>query len=142
MTGVKIGYLRALIVDDSPVSRMGLRDLLQRAGFRHVHEAENTAAAHEKMAALRYDLVLLDWVMPGRTGLSLLDEWRGDRRYDSVAVCVVSVNNNQKQVSAALKAGALCYIIKPPTEETFREAIRKVVEWLSQRRAYAEKDND
>jgi len=142
MTEIKAGYLRVLIVDDSAVSRLAMRAMLQKAGFKHLDEAENTSIAHDKMAALRYDIVFLDWVMPGRSGISLLEEWREDRNYDDVAVCVVSMNNDKAHIAGAMKAGANSYVVKPPSEESLQKGIDKAIEWLTLRRAYAEKHHD
>lgn len=141
MTDIKIGYLRALVVDDSTVSRMAMENMLEKLGFKHLDVAQNAAEAYKKMAALRYDVVFLDWVMPGQSGISLLQEWREDRNYDGVAICVVSMNNDKSQIAGALKAGALSYIVKPATEETLQRNIDKVLEWLQLRRAFVEKQN-
>ena len=142
MTEIKAAYLRVLVVDDSAVPRMAMLKMLEKAGFRHLDFACNASEAYEKMAVLRYDIVFLDWVMPGQSGISLLEEWRADRGYDDVAICVVSMNNDKAQIAGALKAGALSYIVKPATEEALQKNLDKVLAWLAMRRAFVESQNN
>ncbi len=141
MTQVKIGYLRVLIVDDSRIQRTLMHEMLKKAGFNHLDEAENATQAYDKMDALRYDVVFLDWFMPGRSGISLLGEWREDRRYDDVAVIVVSMQDHKSLIAGALKAGALDYIIKPATEPALQKSIEKALKWLELQREYREGQN-
>ena len=142
MAEIKVGYLRVLVVDDSAVPRMAMLKMLEKAGFRHIDVACNANEAYEKMAVLRYDVVFLDWVMPGQSGISLLEEWRADRGYDDVAICVVSMNNDKSQIASAIKAGALSYIVKPVTEDVLQKNIDKALEWLAMRRAFVESQNN
>ncbi|HYD17806.1 MAG TPA: response regulator [Patescibacteria group bacterium] len=138
MPHTKIPYLRVLIVDDSRVMRASMQEMLKKAGFHHIDEAENAGEAYEKMDALRYDIVFLDWVMPGRSGVSLMEEWREDRRFDDVAVFVVSMQDDKAMISRVLKAGALSYIIKPVTESVLNNNIDKALKWIDARRAARE----
>lgn len=138
MTKVKVAYLRVLIVDDSRMQRNLMREMLLSFGFIHVDEAENSSEAYEKMDALRYDMVFLDWVMPGRSGVSLMEEWREDRRYDDVAMFVVSMQDDKGMIAGAIKAGALSYIIKPVTEGVLLLNVEKGMKWIEDRRAARE----
>ena len=134
----KIPYLRALIVDDSNISRSRMFELCKKAGFKHLDQVENAADAAEKMDALKYDIVFLDWTMPGKSGISLREEWREDRRYDDVAIIVCSMQSDPRMVNGALKAGAISYIVKPVTEETLNEHLSKALAWLDRRQQFKE----
>jgi two-component system chemotaxis response regulator CheY len=138
MTALKAKYVRALIVDDSRLSRKKMRDLLTAAGFKHLDDAANAAEAAAKMESLRYDLVMLDWLMPGKSGVSLMEQWRNDGRYDDVAVIVVSTEGDRRMIQGALKAGALAYIVKPVSEEELQAQIDKALAWLGARRKMKE----
>lgn len=139
MPKVKIGYLRVMVVDDSRVARMAMIDMLEKLGFKHLHEAQNAAEAHEKMDAMKYDLVFLDWMMPGRSGISLMEEWRADRRYDDVGIVVCSMQDDKRMVAGALRAGALNYIIKPVTDEKLKRSVDEMLNWIDlQRKAKEE----
>ncbi|HLN02592.1 MAG TPA: response regulator [Bryobacteraceae bacterium] len=134
MKSVKVGYLRALIVDDSLTFRSTMWNMLKRAGFKHLNSAVNAVEANSKMDALRYDIVFLDWLMPGKSGISLLEQWREDRRYDDVAIILVTAESEERCMRKAMQSGALSYIVKPFTEELLREHLGKAVKWLGQRR--------
>lgn len=136
----KIPYLRVLIVDDSRMQRSLIHEMLASFGFKHIDEAGNSGEANEKMDALRYDIVFLDWVMPGRSGVSLMEEWRGDRRYDDVAMFVVSMQDDKSMIAGAVKAGALSYIIKPVTEGVLLMNVEKALKWIDERRASRERE--
>lgn len=139
MGKVKIGYLRVMVVDDSRVARMAMIDMLEKLGFKHLHEAENANDAHEKMDAMKYDLVFLDWMMPGRSGISLMEEWRADRRYDDVGIVVCSMQDDKRMVAGALRAGALNYIVKPVTDEKLKRSVDEMLNWIElQRKAKEE----
>jgi two-component system chemotaxis response regulator CheY len=139
---VKIQYLRALVVDDSGVARKMTQEMLKDLGFKHIDEAENANDAHDKMDALKYDIVFLDWMMPGRSGISLMGEWRQDPRYDDVAVIVISMQEHQGLIAGALQAGALGYIVKPASIDKLTQAVEKALRWLEIRREAREDKND
>ena len=61
-----------LVVDDDPVSRMMLAHVVRRAGH-HVEEADSVASALPLLDAQAFDAVISDFMMPGGTGLDLLD---------------------------------------------------------------------
>ena len=63
---------RVLVVDDDPVSRMMLAHVVQRAGY-DVDEAESVASALSALDGTPVDAVISDYVMPGGSGLDLLD---------------------------------------------------------------------
>jgi DNA-binding response OmpR family regulator len=132
MTSLKTGSLRVLIVDDSRISRTKMIEMLKIAGFPHLDEAKDAAEADAKMEAQRYDIVFLDWVMPGKSGVSLLEQWRVDKLYRDVAVIVVSAESEPKAIVAALKAGAISYIVKPVAEAVLKDNITKTLAWLEQ----------
>jgi len=136
---VKIEYLRALVVDDSGVARKMHQEMLRDLGFKHINEAENANDAHDKMDALKYDIVFLDWMMPGRSGISLMGEWREDPRFDNVAIIVVSMQEHQGLIAGALQAGALGYIVKPASMDKMKQSVEKALKWLEVRREAREK---
>jgi two-component system, OmpR family, KDP operon response regulator KdpE len=98
-----------LVVDDEPQIRRVMRATLTGLGY-YVADARSGEEALEKLAAERFDLVLLDMNMPGMGGLDACREIRA--RWD-VAVIVLTVRNAEKDKVQALDAGADDYITKP-----------------------------
>ncbi|MGE5326997.1 MAG: response regulator transcription factor, partial [Deltaproteobacteria bacterium] len=100
---------RILIVDDEAQIRRVMRATLSGHGYE-VSEARSGEEAVEKMAAERFDLVLLDVNMPGMGGL---EACRAIRRASDAAIIMLTVRNAEKDKVEALDAGADDYVTKP-----------------------------
>jgi two-component system KDP operon response regulator KdpE len=117
---------RILVVDDEPQILRALRTSLQGAGY----EVDVAATAEEALlaAALRPpDAVILDLVLPDRSGTDVARELRG---WSAVPILVVSAVGDEREKVAALDAGADDYVTKPfGVEELLarlRAALRRV----------------
>ena len=100
-----------LICDDEPNLRELMRISLNSAyGFV---EAANAAEAIELVESARPDLVLLDVMMPGGSGLTVLEHVRSDPELRGTAVVVVSAFATQSDHLAAFDAGADAFLQKP-----------------------------
>lgn len=133
MAEVNVAELRVLVVDDNVVVRKLIELSLANLGFKQIEVASSSNEAQEKINAAAYDIVFLDWNMPGKSGYGLMQEYREDRKYDGIAFVMVTAESQERYVREAVKAGATSYITKPITPATFAEKVGKVVEWLSKR---------
>jgi DNA-binding NarL/FixJ family response regulator len=115
-----------LVIEDHPVVRRGLEQILS-AAFHDVRfgEASNATAALELAARERWDLALLDLHLPGRDGLSVLEELR--RRHPSLPVLVLSVYPEQAFALRCLRLGAAGYVTKDSAPEELSAAVKKVL---------------
>jgi two-component system KDP operon response regulator KdpE len=100
---------RVLIVDDESAVRRFLRNLLEGAGFG-VFEAADGAEALDALKKRHPDAILLDLRLPDMTGVDVL---RVLREWSRVPVVVLSVQNEEPDIVAALDAGADDYLSKP-----------------------------
>lgn len=109
-TAARLG--RILLVDDQAQNRDMLGRRLQRRGYEVILR-ESAVGVEDEIAAQNIELVLLDWMMPDRSGLDALIGIR--KRYDAehVPVIVVTAFDDSEIVSTALEAGANDYIPKP-----------------------------
>ena len=103
---------KLLLVDDDVNNLSMLSRRLTRQGYT-VEVAENGAAALEKIGRCQYDLVLLDQMMPGMTGLDLLRLLRGTYSQNELPVIMVTGEDESQMVVDALDQGANDYIVKP-----------------------------
>jgi two-component system KDP operon response regulator KdpE len=104
-----VSATRILVVDDEPQIRRVMRATL--AGHGHfVADARSGEEALEKLAADRFDLVLLDMNMPGMGGMAACREIRA--RWD-IAIIVLTVRDTEQDKVQALDAGADDYVTKP-----------------------------
>src|SRR6218665_3962210 len=102
-----------------------LEHFLRANGFQHIDIAADYAEAVHKMGFNKYDIVFLDWNMPGKTGYSLMQELREERAHDTTAIVMITAESEQRHVVEALKAGATAYIVKPVARETFDKNLHK-----------------
>jgi len=112
--------VRALIVDDEPVAREGLRDLLGAVSWLAcVSEAASGPAAVEAIDRLQPDLVFLDVQMPGYSGLEVL------RRVKHQPFVVFTTAYGQHAVTA-FELGAIDYLLKPFGAERLATTLERV----------------
>ncbi|MBL8713096.1 MAG: response regulator [Alphaproteobacteria bacterium] len=135
MTAVNIPDLRVLLVDDNVVVRKLIEMQLINMGFKNIDSANNSSEAQEKISVAAYDIVFLDWNMPGKSGYTLMQEYREDRQYDHIAFVMVTAESQERYTREALKAGATMYITKPIAPATFKEKIERVLAWIESNRA-------
>lgn len=110
--------IAVLIADDHVVVRRGLRAVLEaEPGLSVVGEAANGAEVLEAVERLRPDVVVLDLMMPGMSGLDVL-KTLNSRGRSTTRVVVLSMHASEAYVIEALRHGALAYVVKdaPATE--------------------------
>ncbi len=127
--------LHVLVVDDHMVICRLLENFLRANGFEHIDIAADYAEAAHKMEFNKYDIVFLDWNLPGKSGYALMQELREAREHDATALVMVTAESEERHVVEALKAGATAYIVKPVARETFDKNLHKVIGWLSRVRS-------
>ncbi len=117
--------IRILLVDDHPVVRAGIREILEAAGdMQVVGECEGGREALEQMDTLRPDVVLLDMEMPGLQGIEVARRLAED--HPGAKVIALSAHDDGHFVRGSLEAGARGYLLKEEAAETILEAVRGV----------------
>ena len=113
---------RILIVDDDPVQRRLLKGAVDREGM-HADLAEdgNQAVRLITDAEKSYDAVVLDLVMPGMDGLSVL-AWMGENKISTPAIVQTGLGGIETVVKA-MRAGAFDFVVKPVSPERLMTAI-------------------
>jgi len=101
-----------LVVDDELAIRDMLRMALELAGFVCL-EADNIRDAHALVVDERPDLVLLDWMLPGGSGVELLRRLKRDEATSGVPVIMLTAKTAQDNVVQGLEVGADDYVTKP-----------------------------
>jgi two-component system chemotaxis response regulator CheY len=106
---------RVLIADDAVFFRTALKEILSSGGFEVVAEASNGIEAIALAKAHEPDIVILDVVMPGKTGLEAAGEIVKLNLGLKIVMC--SSLGYESVVESAMKAGACAYITKPLNRE-------------------------
>jgi DNA-binding NarL/FixJ family response regulator len=116
------GVVRVLLVDDQPLFREALAVLLgAREGIEVVGEAGDGADALRQVAALAPDVVLMDLRMPVLDGIEATRRLRAE--HPGVRVLALTTFDGDEEVFAALRAGALGYLLKDTSGERLVEAV-------------------
>lgn len=119
--------LRVLVVDDFPLFRRGVRDLVIE-GFQGAKIGEANTS-HEMLALLRqkpWDVAVMDISMPGMNGLDALKQVK--REFPNLPVLILSMYPEEQYAVRMLKAGADGYLSKASAPEELVKAIKKVHE--------------
>lgn len=119
--------LRALVVEDSPLERQFLADILAELGCE-VTTCSRGDEAWRLLRELDFDLVLLDWVLPVIDGLELCRRIRGSAAGGSTSVVVVTARSTPEDLETVLEAGADDYISKLAGSVLFRVRLRIAVQ--------------
>ena len=116
-----------LAIDDSASMRQILSATLTAAGYE-VTLAADGAEGLESALAVRFDLVLTDQHMPGKTGLDLISELRGNPAYTATPILVLTTESGESFKAAAREAGATGWIEKPLDPELLTELVAALAE--------------
>ena len=122
--GGSVGALRVLVVDDEPLARQRVLDLLaDEPGVEVVGEASTgrkavTALAEQRAAGAPVDLMFLDVQMPGLTGLDVVREVGAD-----AMPAVIFVTAYDQHALEAFEVAAVDYLLKPFDDDRFRQAL-------------------
>jgi two-component system, NarL family, invasion response regulator UvrY len=118
--------MNIIIADDHTVVRQGLKQILAaETDMRVVGEAKDFAETLEVVGKLDWDVLVLDYSMPGGNGLRVLKEIK--QAYPGRPVLILSMHPEDAIAISALRAGAAGYIGKECASEELTVAIRKAV---------------
>jgi two-component system, NarL family, response regulator DevR len=121
--------IRVLIVDDSPLIRLGLRSALEDyPGIAIVGEAGTAAAGVAAVGKYKPDVVLLDLNLPDKSGLQACREFLKER--PQTRVLILTSSSNERHVQEAMAAGAQGYLLKDNDGATLSAALHKVAAGL------------
>ncbi|MBV2095013.1 MAG: phosphate regulon transcriptional regulator PhoB [Candidatus Thiodiazotropha sp. (ex Codakia orbicularis)] len=117
---------RILIVEDEPEVREMIRYILEPKGYQ-VDEAGNAQEARQQLSLRNYDLILMDWMLPGRSGLDLTRELKQNVRQDSPPVIMLTARSEEADKVNGLESGADDYITKPFSTREMLARIKAVI---------------
>jgi two-component system phosphate regulon response regulator PhoB len=117
---------RVLIVEDESSIAELIAVNLRHNGFDPIW-AEDGEAAQREIDTLAPDLILLDWMLPGQSGLVLARQWRKDSRTKAIPILMLTARGDEPDKIAGLDAGADDYITKPFSTQEMLARIRAVL---------------
>ncbi|MFZ1537942.1 MAG: response regulator [Chromatiaceae bacterium] len=116
--------MRVLLIDDHALFRFGVSELLERRGIQ-VDALGDGEAGLVRVAAIAPDVVLLDLRMPGMTGLDVLKRLR--EAGEKMPVAMLTTSTDERDLIAALQAGAQGYLLKDMEPEELITALKDIL---------------
>jgi CheY-like chemotaxis protein len=112
---LRLAQIKVLVVDDEPGSRKVVRTLLSCIGVRTLHEAADGLAGLDAVRALKPDVVILDWEMPGLKGPNFMRMLRSPQTfpYPDTPVIMLTGHGERAYVTEAVDVGINEYLLKP-----------------------------
>ncbi len=118
--------MKVLVADDIPMIRKLVEYHLKRIGF-DTSSAADGAEALMLASNFRYDLILLDIMMPEMDGLEVLRRLRGDSVNRDTPVIMMTAYGDASSVKKAVEYGANDFIVKPVEQVSFRKKIMDIM---------------
>jgi two-component system phosphate regulon response regulator PhoB len=115
-----------LIVEDEPAIAELIAVNLRHNGFRPTW-AMDSASAQRELDAVLPDVILLDWMLPGESGLALAKRWRAHPRTKAIPIIMLTARGDETDRVAGLDAGADDYIAKPFSTKELLARMRAVL---------------
>lgn len=116
-----------LIIEDEADAAELFAEMMRVSGFR-VFKTSSSAPAIEMMAAQKPDVVLLDIMMPGVSGLDILRQMREDPLLAEIPVVIVSAKGMPADIQHGMEAGASTYLTKPVGFLELKEAVERALQ--------------
>jgi two-component system phosphate regulon response regulator PhoB len=117
---------RILVVEDEPAIAELLTLNLRHAGYE-VQAAADSHAAQCAIDSALPDLVLLDWMLPGESGITLAQRWRRDPRTRELPIMMLTARSDERDLVKGLDSGTDDYLTKPFSTTELLARIRSVL---------------
>ncbi|NNM88311.1 MAG: response regulator transcription factor [Phycisphaerae bacterium] len=123
---VAVAKQRIFIVDDHPIVRQGMKQLIESAGDLVVcGEAATGDEAVEAVGKLKPQLVVADLSLPGKPGIEVIKDIKA--RWPEIYILVVSMHEESMYAERVLRAGAMGYVMKQEAQGKILLAIRRIL---------------
>ena len=118
---------RVLLIEDEPNIIEAISFILSRDGWT-VHTHEDGTSAMDKVLALPPDVIILDVMLPGRSGFDILRDLRGHDLTKKTPVMMLTARGQDKDRDLAMRLGANLFMTKPFSNTEVRDQVRNLME--------------
>lgn len=117
----------AWIIDDDDEMRQAIKLMLELLDFKVEIYRGAPSASRDLLAGIRPDVIILDIMMPGVTGIDMLEFMRQQKDFTHVPIVMLSSETTDVQVDEAMELGADAFVFKPVTLEELENVIQKAI---------------
>ncbi len=118
---------RVLLIEDEPNIIEAISFILSRDGWT-VHTHEDGATAMEKVLAMPPDMIILDVMLPGRSGFDILRDLRAHAVTKEIPVMMLTARGQEKDRELAQRLGVNHFMTKPFSNTEVRDYVRNLME--------------
>jgi DNA-binding response OmpR family regulator len=118
---------RVLLIEDEPNIIEAISFILSRDGWT-VHTHEDGETAMDKVRATPPDLIILDVMLPGRSGFDILRDIRAEPAFAKLPVMMLTARGQAKDRDLALRLGANHFMTKPFSNQEVKDYVRKLMD--------------
>ncbi len=117
----------ALVIDDCLVDRKAIEFSLHQSGFE-VLTAQSEEEATEKLRQYKPDVIILDVLLPGRSGFEICRQFKSDPKTNKIPIIFCSSKGTELDKFWGLKQGADAYVTKPIVSQEIISTIKQVID--------------
>jgi chemotaxis family two-component system response regulator PixH len=117
----------ALVVEDSLTDKEIITSFLQRIGISFI-VAQSAEEAFEKVKNNQFDLIILDVILPDRSGFEICRDLKAEMMTQKIPVLICSTKRTDIDKFWGMKQGADAYLAKPLNQEEFMKTIKELIE--------------
>lgn len=125
-----------MIVDDEPITRMDIKEMLEENGYYVIGEGKNSEEAIEKAYKLKPDLIIMDVKMPKMNGIKASSVIRG---FSDCAILLLTAYSHRELIEQAKQSDINTYLVKPIREHDLLPAVEMTLNQRSRFQALQEK---
>ena len=115
-----------LVVDDEPAICVVMGIILKLNGYC-VYRAHNVPQAYSYLEEIKPDLIVVDIMMPGVDGLTMIRQIKARQEYSDIPTVVLSALASEQDKEAALQAGADAFLAKPFTSQELSDVVEPIL---------------
>lgn len=115
--------MKILVVEDLSTTQQVTGNALQRLGFRNFHQTGDANTALAILSADEYDLILIDWDMPGLLAIEMLRAIRASSSLLLIPVLMITHKPGRDKITEAAGAGVNGYLVRPFSAQQLQEKI-------------------
>jgi DNA-binding response OmpR family regulator len=117
----------AWIIDDDDEMRQAIKLMLELLKFEVKIYRDAPSASRDLLAGLQPNVIILDIMMPGVSGIDMLEFMRQEKGFTDVPIVMLSSETTDVQVDEAMELGADAFVFKPVTIDELENAITKAM---------------
>ncbi len=117
----------AWIIDDDDEMRQAIKLMLDLLGFEVAIYRDAPSASRDLLAGKQPTVIILDIMMPGVSGIDMLEFMRQEKNFTDVPIVMLSSETTDVQVDEAMDLGADAFVFKPVTLDELENAIQQAI---------------